>query len=296
MSVRYYIFPESEEPMRLSQRLVEGLTHGKDAMPQYAGTRQKVVGAVIHNDDGKPVRIERTYGTIWTFDEDGEIREGLQEALAEIMNSMEDSRSASATVISLRPQLSKKRVAEKFRWEPAAADLDRVIRDIWPKSKADRLKDAKGTSKRKPPLSYDAAEGLRKSSKGFWEIALELDSLKAPSLKGLVFETRKKANAELDYRHLYEALAKMAEDRLELLKRRRTGKGTWYAVIEVMYQREDYVETVRVIHERCEGRKAAVIAARRLLAGNVHLFDESITLETSVICDLEWEALAFVKH
>ncbi|KQY12713.1 hypothetical protein ASD31_15945 [Rhizobium sp. Root482] len=279
--------------MRLSQRLVEGLTHGKDAMPQYAGTRQKIVGALIHNEGGRPVQIEQTYGTIWTFDEAGEIREGLHEALAEIMNAMEETQSSSATVVSLRPQLNKKRLAEKFRWEPTKADIDRVVGDLWPASKADRLKEAKGTSKRKPPLSYDASHALTKVSQGFWEIAREIDRLKEPSLKGFAFESRSKAKEDPEYRHLYEALAKMADDRVELLKRKRSGKGIWYAVIEVMHQREDYVETVQVIRERCEGRKAAVAAARQLLAKNLHLFDDLVALETRVMTDLEWEVMSF---
>ncbi|MBB3396657.1 hypothetical protein [Rhizobium sp. BK060] len=83
LSVRYYLFPEGSDPLRLSQRLVEGLTHGKDAMPQYADTRQRVMGVVVQNEDGKPTHLDRTYGTMWTFNEDGEIREGLQEAVFE---------------------------------------------------------------------------------------------------------------------------------------------------------------------------------------------------------------------
>jgi hypothetical protein len=293
ISIRYYLFPANADPLRLSQRLVDGLTQAKDAMPQYANSRQKVMGIVLLNEDGKPIKIDRTYGSIWTFDEDGEIAEGLSEAVAEVMNSIGGEHAPSAKVVSLKPQLSKKRIAEKYRWEPSSADINRIIQDIWPKSKADRLKEAKGVSQRRPPLSYDAKHAIEQASRQFWDIEREISALKDPSLKGFIFEARERSGQELEYKHLYEALAKMGQDQLELSARKRTGNGVWYAVVEVLHQHERSTEIVRVIRERCEGRKAAVIEARRLLSENVHLFDELVTLEASVMTDLEWKKLDF---
>lgn len=293
LSVRYYLFPEGSDPLRLSQRLVEGLTHGKDAMPQYADTRQRVMGVVVQNEDGKPSHLDRTYGTMWTFNEDGEIREGLQEAVFEAMNSVA-VQSPSDTVVSIRPQLSKKRFAEKFRWEPSATDINRVIQDLWPKQKADRLKEAKGISQRKPALTFEAKHTLDKISAGFWEISHAIEALKEPSLRGFAFEARKRASEDLEHRHLYNALAEAAVDRLELLKRQKTGKGIWYAVLEVIVTRpEGFSETIQVYHERCDGRDAAVVATRKLLVQHAELFNDYTDLEASVMTDLEWEVMAF---
>ena len=292
-TLRYFIFPEDSEPLRLSQRLVNGLVQSKDSMPQYANLRQKVMGVVLNSQDGKPIEIDRLECSIWTFDEDGEISAGLQDALAEVLNSIHDVPSASATVVSIRPQLHKKRLAEKYRWKPAPEDIDRVSRDIWPKTKADRLKDAKGTSKRKLPLTYDAKHAIGKAAEGFWKIALEIGKLKEPSLKSFISEARQRCADDLDYRHLYDALVKMGDDQLELMRRRNSGKGVWYAFIEILHSRDEgYLETIRRFHERCEGRKAAVIAARRLLAENASRFDENVSVEASVITDLEWETMA----
>lgn len=293
ISVRYYLFPEESPPLKLSQRLIDGLTDGNDAMPQYANTRQKAIGVVLHNEGGKPLKIDRTYGTIWRFDADGKITGGLQEALAHAMNSIDHAEPHGGRVVSLRPKLSRKKLEDEFRWEPSSADINLIIRDIWPKTKADRLQDAKGVSRKRPPLTFDAKHALDEIGSSFWKIGNQISSLKEPSLKGFIFESRSLAGQELEYRHLYEALAKMGEDQLELSARKRSGKGVWYAVVEVIAQREQFTETVRVIREQCDGRKAAVIAARRLLVENAHLFDEGVSLETRVMTDLEWDVLAF---
>ncbi|ARQ08627.1 hypothetical protein NXC12_CH00536 [Rhizobium etli] len=294
VSVRYFLFPEDSDPLRLSQRLVDGLIQGKDAMPQYADTKQRVMGVVIQNEDGKPTNVDRTYGAIWTFDEDGAIREGLQEAVSEAMGLSDASRTCEK-VVPLRPQLKRKRFEEKYRWEPSPSDIDRVIRDIWPKKKADRLKDAKGVSKRRPALTFEAKHALGKVSGGFWEIKLEIDKLKEPGLRGFAFEARKRASEDLEYRHLYNALADMAVASLEILKREKTGKGVWYAVLEVMMTRPDegYSEVVRVFCEKCDGREAAVAATRKLLVEHANLFNDHTDLQASVMTDLEWEVRAF---
>jgi hypothetical protein len=96
VSVRYFLFPEESDPLRLAQRLVDGLIQGNDEMPQYADTK--------------------------TFDEDGAIREDLQEAMSEAM-SLSEASSTSEKVVSLRPQLKRKRFDEKYRWEPSSADM-----------------------------------------------------------------------------------------------------------------------------------------------------------------------------
>jgi hypothetical protein len=39
LSIRFYLFAE-DGLKRISQRMMMALVHGKDAMPQYAGTKQ----------------------------------------------------------------------------------------------------------------------------------------------------------------------------------------------------------------------------------------------------------------
>jgi hypothetical protein len=88
ISLRHYLFPDEGEPQRLSNRLVDGMIAGEDSLPGYAGMRQRVMSVVLENEDGQPGRIIRTEGSIWVFDDDGKIREGLQKVFAEVMNSL----------------------------------------------------------------------------------------------------------------------------------------------------------------------------------------------------------------
>lgn len=288
---RSYLFPDDGDPLRLSYRLVSGLVAGTDALPQYAGTKQRVLSAMLDLDAGKPVRISGTQASIWEFDDQGGIRDGLHKAVALAMDSMPTPmRSAGEKVIELRPRTKQAKLQKEYRWEPANADIERIIADIWPKKRSDRLKSAQGVSKRRPPLSYDAKHAIEESSREFWKIANAIDGLKEPSLKGFAFEARHRADADGDYGFLYRAVAEMADQRLEILGRWRIGKGTWYALVDViMWDDENVGTSVGSFHEKCTGKQAAVVAARRLLAEHAKDFGEHITVEAEVMTDLEWQ-------
>jgi hypothetical protein len=212
ISLRHYLFPQEGEPQRLSNRLVDGMIAGKDSLPDYAGTRQRVMSVVLENQDGQPGRIIRTEGSIWVFDDDGKIREGLQKAFAEVMNSLPTPGSASGTVVHLHPRLSRKRLDAEYRWEAKTPDINRVINDIWPNDKRGRLKSAtKGTAAKRPPLTVAARRALEEASQPFWKIANAIDDLKEPALKGFAFEARSRSAAESGHGYLYRAIAEMAE-------------------------------------------------------------------------------------
>ena len=46
---------------------MEGLAHGKDAIPQDSGTKQKVANVTVEMDNGKPVRIDKADGSLLRF-------------------------------------------------------------------------------------------------------------------------------------------------------------------------------------------------------------------------------------
>jgi hypothetical protein len=58
LAVRFYLFSD-DGLQRISHRLMEGLAHGKDAMPQYAGTKQKIANVIVEMENGKPVQLAR---------------------------------------------------------------------------------------------------------------------------------------------------------------------------------------------------------------------------------------------
>ncbi|WP_426229349.1 hypothetical protein [Pararhizobium sp. DWP3-4] len=288
MSLRHYLFPEQEPPLRLSQRLVEGLVAGTDAMPQYAGTRQKILTARLQLDEGKPLEILDTSGSTWTFDGTGGIREGLHSSFAEVMSSLGVSESSNQTVVDLRPRISKKKIDTEHRWQPSTADIERVIKDIWPKTKADRLHQAAGVSKRRPPLTYDAKHALDEIAGGFWKIENSIDNLKEPSLKGFIFEARTRSSDDPEYGLLYQAVAEMAQERFEILRAQRSDKGVWYALVEVTLWQDHIGECVERVFEKCSGKGAAITTARRLLAANANKFSENVTVEAELLTELEW--------
>ncbi|MER9755395.1 hypothetical protein NKJ46_18395 [Mesorhizobium sp. M0166] len=286
---RHYLFPNEGEPLRMSLRLVQGLIFGKDSLPQFAGTKQRVLSATLElNEAKKPVRILRTEASVWVFDQDGGIRQGLHEALALAMDLL-PTPPHDGTVVELRPRTKKQKLEKEFRWEPGKAEIDRVISDIWPKRKADRLKAAEGVAKRKAPLTYDASRALDEASEGFWKIGHAIERLKEPSLKGFAVEARQRSEADPEEGSLFRAIAEMAERRLEILRRRRVGKGVWYALVDVTRWDDGVGTSISNYHERCEGKAAAVAAARRLLAAHADKFAEDITVEAELLTDLEWQ-------
>lgn len=293
MSTRFYLFPHDDgEPVRMSNRLADDLVSGRDTLKQFAGTRQRVLIAFLTFQDGKPQRLLRADGSIWVFDHEGGIREGLREALALVMDLMPTPQQ-TGTVVELRPRVKRQRLEKEFRWEPGPSDIERVIADIWPTKRSDRLKALNSNMKRKPPLTYEARRALGAVTENFWKVPFEIERLKEPSLKSFVAEVRQRANSDPDFRHLYRAVADMAEWQLEVEKRRRTGKGIWYAVVEVLMWRDGVGETLARYYERFSNRDDAVVAARRLLAEHADGFSHTTTVEAELLTELEWERRAY---
>jgi len=56
---------------------MQGLAHGNDAMPQYAGTKQKAADVTVEVENGKPVRIAKADGNFLTFDKKGQVHRDL---------------------------------------------------------------------------------------------------------------------------------------------------------------------------------------------------------------------------
>ena len=88
-SVRYYLF-SVDGPLRISQRVMNGLCMGRDAMPQYAHTRQKIAAAICELENGKPVRILTVEGSYLDFDKSGQVQESLTRGAFEAMQAYDD--------------------------------------------------------------------------------------------------------------------------------------------------------------------------------------------------------------
>ena len=291
ISVRRYLLPEGGEPRRISNGLANGLIFGDDAIPEYAGSSQKVMTVYIDNEDGQPQQVRGAEGSIWLFDDEGKIREGLLDALRLAMDSMPLPDKDDGTVVNITGKLHRKRLEKQYRWEPTAHDIDRVLKDIWPAKDDKQFKLQKGEKPDRPPLSWEAEVAMDKIQKQFFAISHAIDDLPERSLAGFAFEARHRSQDDPDFGPIYRAFAEMAELRLAIRRKRRRNKGIWYARLSITkWDLEHIGEEIGSYFERCESRKAAIAAARRLLVEHSPKFDESTTVDAELFTDLEWES------
>ncbi|GGH24777.1 hypothetical protein GCM10007036_31430 [Alsobacter metallidurans] len=78
---------------------------------------------------------------------------------------------------------------------------------------------------------------------------------------------------------------------MELKMRRRTGKGAWYAVVQV-WERVSAGEMREIdsVSERCPTKTAAVEKARELLKANADRLSDYIEVTAEILSELEWSA------
>lgn len=301
LSVRFYLFAE-DGLLSISQRVMMGLIRGTDAMPQYAGTKQKVADVILENDGKKPIRIERVQGSYLTFDEKGQVHKDLAaSAFAALETGMaleEALRKPQTKIVDLTPKLNREKWERESRWTPSKDDLDAIADDIWRRKRAGRprVELAKGIAPKPPKVPYEAKEAIREMRTSLITIANKLQWLSEPTLKGVAFEARENAKTEADG-PLWLGVAEAAERYREIRARRRTGRGVWYAIVEIL--RWDAIqrtgETVATFHERCESKALAEEAARRLLSENAKHFTAETSIDTEVLCELEWDVEAQAK-
>jgi hypothetical protein len=293
ISVRFYIFaPDGLQ--RVSQRVMTGLCHGQDAMPQFAGTKQKEANAIIETEDGKPKRIVQVEGTYLEFDRAGNVHESLRRGFAEAMDTFaaleRAERLPPSKVIDIAPKLNREKWERETRWTLSKEDLDLITADIFSGKRVPEIKHAKGTAEKPPPLTYEAKDAIQEIQTHALRIDGMIEALSEPALKGFAFEARKRSKDDLD-NPLWIGIANAADRRREILARYRTGKGIWYASVDLIRwdtsQRSGQTESFA--HERCNSKKEAEEAARRLLAENAKYFSAEVSIEASVVCDLEWQ-------
>lgn len=152
------------------------------------------------------------------------------------------------------------------------------------------MKAVKGVARKPPPLTYEAKAAIDEIRTKLFAVEGKLESLSEQSLKGLAFEARRLARDDLN--QLWLGVSEAADRRGEILARYRTGKGAWYASVEIIrwdaFRRSG--ESSSVAHEKCSSKKEAEEAARKLLSENAKHFSAETSVEARVVCDLEWNS------
>lgn len=301
LSIRVYLFAE-DGLQSISQRVMMGLIRGKDAMPQYAGTRQKVAEVILENEGRKPIRIERVQGSYLSFNDKGQVHNDLVAsgfaALETGMALADALKKPQSKIVDLTPKLNREKWERENRWTPSKDELDAIADDIWRRKPANqpRIERAQGIALKRPKVTYEAKEAILEIRTSLMVIDNKLRWLSEPALKGLAFEARENAKIESDG-PLWLGIAEAAERYHEIQVRRRTGRGVWHAVVEIL--RWDAVqrtgEAIASFSERCESKAKAEEAARRLLTENAKHFTAETSVETEVLCELEWDEEAGAK-
>ncbi len=298
ISLRFYLFTEAGM-QRISQRVMDGLCHGEDAMPQFAETKQKIAAAVVEFDNRKPLRILDLSGSYLEFDQQGRVLEGyLAQSVFEAMETFDalerSKRVAPSKVVNLAPKLNREKWEREHRWQPTAKDMDDISADIWKQKKADSVKivQTKSAKPAPPKMTYEATEAIREIQTQISRVNFKLEALSETALKGVAFEARERA-AE-DNNAVWLGVADAADRRREILARHRTGKGMWYASIQLTHwdATGNSGRCEDIVHEKYNSKKEAEVAARRLLAENAKYFSASTSVEADVVCDLEWDNAA----
>ncbi len=290
IGVRYYVFEPDGGLSYVPHRVVEGLHVGSDAVQKYASSRQRVAEVVIENAAGKPARILDVQGRYWVFDEEGRLekREGPM-----WFGLRDPSDKPRGKVVDLRPQIERNQWKARNLWDVTKEELDRIVAalrpDLAPEPAA--VQSIKGKAPKRPPLTSQAERAMAEIGAKLSMVGNHLSELSEPGLKGLAFEARQRARAYDEDRLLWIAVSDEADRLREIKARHRTGKGIWFAVLQVWISNEDGREMreLETIEEQCDGKEAAIEAARRLLAQHAAKFSDTITVEPAVYCDLEWK-------
>jgi hypothetical protein len=286
---RHYLFAD-DGLRRLSKRVLEGLINGTDALPQYAGTKQRTAEVVLKNDDGLPVEILEARGSYLEFDDAGKIdRRDLAIVAFDALSTndaVKKSRSASGTVVDLGPSIERQQWERENRWKLSKEDLDMIAADIWGDVK---LKNVKGSAPKPPQLSYEAKSALAEIDARLAQIDFQLDRLSEAALKAVAFRARQKSR---DGRGdvVWNGVASLADYYCDVQARHRRGNGKWFAVILAYssFPSDDVGRIECIAFKECNSKGEAEEAARALLAENAKHFTESTSIEAKLYCDLEW--------
>jgi hypothetical protein len=127
-SVRYYLW-SAEGLQRITRRLHSDLFDRSVTLPQYAGTKQKIVEVFIQRLTSMDYSISAR-GVVYPFDAKGFL--DIKALALEGSREISRFRSAETNILDLSPSLKRRRFQEQYTWKPSKTMLDDVWSDIEP--------------------------------------------------------------------------------------------------------------------------------------------------------------------
>ena len=147
----------------------------------------------------------------------------------------------------------------------------------------------KGAKPKKPKLTYEAKHALEKLATHVMGIQNILTGLSEKDLKGLAFEAIRTSTFEDE--DVWRGIGEDAKRREAIRTAHRTGKGEWYAVLEVARAHASlpYLwEQITVAHEKRATRDEAVEIGRLMMIDKAGWLDCDIEIQVNIRSALEW--------
>jgi hypothetical protein len=304
--LRIFLFEEDGTLRHVPHRVMDGLIHGEDQLPQYAGRQLRAATALVYLADWKPKRIASVSGSIFRFDSEG----GLHRSLAasammalETFGAVREAAGATETVVNISPRLNRAKWERENRWQPTSADITRIVHAIWPEQAGrpvERPKPAIGIKKRRIPMSRPASNAVRECAMPAFNIQRQIDDLDDKDLKSFVANAREGlAHGDPVSNEIWKGAIAAAEKRLEIRRTWRAGKGKWFAEVSKMVSDPEPLhtaESITIEFRECQGKAAAIEAAREMLARHAHQFGERIEIEARICPEIEWDEPTVEKN
>jgi hypothetical protein len=289
LTSRCYLFEDGGVIKRIPRRLLDG--SGKDAMPEYANSVQRIATAIIENETGKPIRVVDASGGFFSFNEEGKIDEALRQSAAEAMDLLPTPDIRSGNVVSLSPQLKRRQFREKHRWDLTKEDLDWIASDIWPNDDdaSRKISVAAGREPRRPPLPMRRKKRFARLTRSLLASVSSWTGYQSPRSKG----SRLRRERELRLRVAFGLVSRT--NATTSVKSRADGgqvegSGTPSLRPNVLTRMTPMLRILmRSRSKNAAGKRAAAEAARRLLKEHAHSLREDMMLRSALYCELEWE-------
>ena len=134
ITIRYYLWAD-DGPWRITVQLHQDLFDRKVALPQYAGTKQKVLEVFARWITPDTFSLKGR-GDICTFDADGFMERDPAEELVGWVVERAQQKLTGGNVVNIAPTLSERRYKREHLWKPTASMLRLIEADFQKKPRA----------------------------------------------------------------------------------------------------------------------------------------------------------------
>ena len=134
ITIRYYLWAD-DGPWRITVQLHQDLFDRKVALPQYAGTKQKIL-EVFARWITRDTYSLKGRGSIDTFDADGFMERDRAEELVGWVVKRAQQKVTGGNVVNIEPTLSERRYKREHLWKPTVSMLRLIEPDFQKISRA----------------------------------------------------------------------------------------------------------------------------------------------------------------